>query len=301
MLPLTPRELKLIEQLPAPPSSAEIRATNIWIVEWLGQEERRTGKDLFEWANQRRPGWAALRACSSKREVLDAIAEATDVAQRTPLRPVLHLETHGCKAGLTGGTSSGDLLRWDELTDSLQALNVATKCNLVVVVAACYGYGAVISLSKGPRAPAMAIVGPAEEIMPSDLFEGTKELYRRWMDADANLQVAAVSATQQASNVSFVVEPFAMLAYEVLTEHWVVSLRPDEQEARRASLLAQMLDPSDADMLARMEDCFPLPPGDVLQRIWDEMFMIDLYPDNRDRFGLDVNQIRRMLIAPRPA
>ena len=30
---------------------------------------------------------------------------------------------------------------------------------------------------------------------------------------------------------------------------------------------------------------------DLWQQIWDEMFMIDLYPENRERFGLDMRAI----------
>jgi len=38
----------------------------------------------------------------------------------------------------------------------------------------------------------------------------------------------------------------------------------------------------------------PIAPPDDLQRIWDEMFMIDLYPENQDRFGVDMAVILKL-------
>jgi hypothetical protein len=50
---------------------------------------------------------------------------------------------------------------------------------LVVVVAACVGFAAIQALSQGPRAPAVALVGPDADVAPSNLLWGAKEFYRR--------------------------------------------------------------------------------------------------------------------------
>jgi hypothetical protein len=34
--------------------------------------------------------------------------------------------------------------------------------------------------------------------------------------------------------------------------------------------------------------------GDEIQRLWDKMFMIDLYPENRERFGVDMNEVVKL-------
>lgn len=143
--------------------------------------------------------------------------------------PILHLEAHGSNLGLEGPNGSGDkeLLSWGELTKPFQGLNLATRCNLIVVVAACTGFAGIQALVKGPRAPAVALVGPDTTVMPKELLEGTKEFYRRWMDENPKLLEIAASASQQAGPVIFEVEPFAMLAYEAMVGQLIVSMRPN--------------------------------------------------------------------------
>ena len=182
--------------------------------------------------------------------------------------PVLHLEAHGSEDGLAGPDGSGgqDVLRWDELTGPLQRLNLATRCNLIVVVAACTGFAAIKALTRGPRAPAVALVGPDAEAFARDLLEGTKEFYRRFQDKNAGLRRIVESASQQAGRTTFEPEPFAALFYEAFVEGIIISMRSNEMQ------LMQVL-------------------PTISQRIWDEMFMIDLYPENRARFGLDIRPI----------
>jgi hypothetical protein len=132
--------------------------------------------------------------------------------------------------------------------------------------------------------------------MPKALLEGTKEMYRRWQDHSPTLEEIAASATQQAGSVTFEIEPFAALAYEAAVENLIVSMRPDEQRLRRDRLRDWMLAQnrwSVAEIEDRLETLPKSAPPEELQRIWDEMFMIDLYPENRERFGLDMVSIAR--------
>lgn len=89
---LTTAEREFIATLPGPPEVAEIRASNVWIVEWLSADEPHTGRTLHDWMKERREGWSAYFSCQSKEEVIAAIAKAAERAQRSEMRPVLHLE-----------------------------------------------------------------------------------------------------------------------------------------------------------------------------------------------------------------
>jgi len=144
---------------------------------------------------------------------------------------------------------------------------VATGCNLVVFVAACTGIAGILALTKGPRAPAVVLVGPAATLSPSELLWGAKEFYRRWQDKDARLADIAESASREAGSVDIDWQPFTALAYDALLNRLALCCRRGEGRLNA------------------------LPPAWVLQQVWDEMFMIDLYPSNRERFGLDMKVI----------
>lgn len=296
---LTSAERELIQKLPGPPTIASIRSTNVWIIEWLLPDDQRTGLQLHEWMKDRRLGWSTYSMCKTKQEIISTIERVTSRVQQSGLIPVLHLEAHGGNHGLEGpnGTGGRELLTWDELTEPLQNLNLATRCNLVVFVAACTGFAGIKAFQRGPRAPAVALVGPDAQVMPRNLLDGTKEFYRRWMDESPRLLAIAASASQQAGTVNFEWEPFAVLAYEAMIERLIVSMRPDERREQIDRIRQRML--VENRSVAEIEDKLALLPSSLptmWQRLWDDMFMIDLYPENRERFGLDISAIVELVL-----
>ena len=230
-----------------------------------------------------------------------SIERATNRAKKKGMIPVLHLEAHGDEIGLIGPNGDGgmELLAWDDLTEPMQQLNLMTRCNLVVVVAACIGFAGIKALVRGPRAPAIALVGPLSDIITSSLLSATKEFYRRWMDENPMLNEIVVSASQQAGTVSFECEPFVRPVFEVMAEQLIVSMRQDQQRLRVDRMRQQMLAEnrwSAEEIERRLSQCSPSLQASMAQRVWDEMFMIDLYPDNRERFGVEWAKIVEIIL-----
>jgi hypothetical protein len=301
---LSQNEAELFESLPKPPSFADIQPTNVWIVEWLLPDDQPTGRLLYEWMNHQRPGWAEYFSCKNKMEVIQAIKRAEFKTQNSEMIPVLHLESHGCEAGLEGSDGSGgrEQLTWEELTEPLQQLNLVTRCNLLVFVAACIGFAGIQTFCRGPRVAAVALIGPDDSIMPKNLLEGTKEFYRRWMDGNPALDGIAEDASREAGAVGFEPEPSVILVYESWITSLIKSIRPAEYNCRKERLRQCMFAKnswSAPEIESRLADLPPLPLWEELQQIWDEMFMIDLYPNNRERFGIDMKTIRETIVSSR--
>lgn len=303
---LTVDERELIESLPAPPKSALIQASNVLIIEWLPADDRHTGRELHDWIEQRRKGWSAYFPCQSKRELIAAIRNAAEYTQESGLKPVLHIEAHGNEDGLAGPNENGgaEYLLWEELTGSLQRLNLATQCNLMIVVAACIGFAGILALSRGPRAPAIALVGPNDVVNAGDLLQGAKEFYRRLLDPSPGLTKVVESASRELGTVAFEYEPFAIMAYDAQVERLIRSLRPIEQDKRRDRLRKRMHEETNfsiPEIEARLAQMPLMLPWEDLQRMWDEMFMIDLYAENKEKFGLDWKAIARQVATSREA
>ena len=298
---LSSYELDLLDLLPGPAAMASIRTTNAWIVEWLNPQDQKTAGLLHDWLQDRRPGWSAYVPCKSKTDVLAAIERATVRAQQSRITPLLHLEAHGDEIGLGGPDGSGgsELLTWEELADPLQRLNLATQCNLVVLVAACTGFAGVAAFFRGPRAPAVALVGPSERIVEGNLLRGTKEFYRRWADQYPKLMDIVASASGEAGSGKFDMEPFAVLAFEAMAEALIVSLRTEERR-RRAEVCRQRMralrEFPDSEIERRLSVLPAIPSSADLQAEWDRLFMIDLWPENREKFGVDMTLVRNTLL-----
>lgn len=250
---------------------------------------------------QKRHGWSIYNPCTSKNEVIRSIARAADLASQSGVVPVLHIEAHGGPEGLAPSRDAeGELLPWTELTIPLQKLNTATKCNLILVVVTCLGFAAIQALTQGPRAPAVALIGPNATVNESDLLLGAKEFYRRFMDKNPGLTYIAESASREMRTSDFEIEPFATLAYEALVEKLVRGTRPDEYQAcleRLRQCMHQQNDFSAKEIERRLTRLPTILPSHHLQKIWDYMFMIDLEPRNQERFGVNWSEISSRILA----
>ncbi len=299
---LTLAEWAIFEQLPRPPAFADITTTNVWIVEWLSEDEQATGRDLHHWMELRRPGWSKYIRCRSKAQVFAAIDSAAVLAQSSGMVPILHLEAHGADWGIaSNGETAGEVIEWHELTQPLQSLNVATKCKLLVFVAACEGFAGIQALVAGPRAPALALVGPDRPLTPSALLEGSKEFYRQRLGVDANLHGMAASASREVGPATFEVEPFAVMWYEVMVTNLIKCARPKMSLQQSEGLQHKRPDSANlpGNMIERRRtDRLNVRSADQRQADWDTMFMFDLDPSNRSRFALDVRALVEMVRSP---
>jgi hypothetical protein len=294
---LTDAEIVLFQRLPGPPEKCAIKKpTIIWIIEWLPlSEQKRTGLELYEWLKERQILSPIYHRCTNKVDVLSSIEQATNYVQETGVIPVLHIEAHGDKKGLKGPGAGGgsDYLFWKELADPLQKINFKTRGNLLLIIAACTGFAAITSCFKGPFAPFAAMVGPASEIAPFSLLHATKELYRRLADKKANFSEMAENASKEAGTVTFEPESFALLAFESFAESLIYSQRPEQQKLqfeRVRQRLEQETLLSVEEIDWRMAVMSPRPLAlrkQEQQNMWDKMFMIDIFPENRMKFGVD--------------
>ncbi len=274
-LKYTPEELDLIQRMPDLPDQAWIAPSNVWIIQWLREADpnsgeagdRQTGVELHQWLETRRPRWAHIVISNSKNETLAAIERATFVANKRKLRPILHIEAHGCAAGIEGpdGRGGTEQIEWAELRARFARLNAATQFNLLIFMAACTGFAGIDALIEFNRAPALALVGSGGLISDQKLLEGAKEFYRRIIAGDSTLHETAAEASREAGeDVWFEPEIFPVLARESLI-----------------------------DMIMGRTSNGRLTPSDsaVIQAIWNRLMMIDLYPMNEERFRLDVRGI----------
>lgn len=292
---MSPGERKLIEILPRPPLKAPISFNGLYIVEWLqdSPSEPRTGWELHLNMERLRSGWSRYVRCDTKEDVFRAIRNSTIV---DGVAPILHIECHGDDLGLGNGANNEEIV-WDELRPFLQELNLASGCNLLVFIAACEGFAGIKALTEGPRAPAVALVGPASPIDTRQLATATNTFYSGLACGNAHLQTMVDAITTQCG-VHFEPEPMALLAFESMVERMVVDFRGPNRANRMDRMRARLSEIGlDAAQLADAMNGFDGTEANTWQRIWDTFFMLDRHPENDARFGVDIVGVAHRIAA----
>ena len=156
----------------------------ILILEWLANEDRRTGKELHQFLQGLRVPTCLVR-CEKVDDVRAALQRAVDNLGTRGI-PVVHIESHGSNPFEGDDVRDADFgldavpgLPWTELGDWLAPLNEASGFRLLVVGATCWGFAAIAAMKVGEHvAPFAAAVGFSTEVNPSSLHDAMKELYR---------------------------------------------------------------------------------------------------------------------------
>ena len=284
---LTGDEIQLRDGLPRPPAVQDIATTGVWIVQWRREHGPRPGIALHRWLEGRHPGWSRLVDCQGRTDVVSAIKAATWMARDGKASPILHLDADCDAEGLSGPTRDGgsERVEWRELAPHLARLNLASRCNLVLVCAAGEGVAARLAAAATDRAPCVAVIAPATAVPPppAQWLIATQRLYRCWHSGQPGLEDA-----------SRALEPLRMEALSMparLHEHLLSTLlaatRPGSATRAdgAAAFLATLRGGGRADPLTDLR--WQMLPRQ-LQRHWRGLFMAELYRENLHRFDFDI-------------
>uniref|UniRef100_UPI004057C7CC hypothetical protein n=1 Tax=Candidatus Electronema sp. TaxID=2698783 RepID=UPI004057C7CC len=304
---MTEDEQKLIDELYGLPKEGYFkRPTHIWIIEWLSSNDPHTGRELHKRMQEYKYFQSIYWKCSSKDEVLAAIERAATDAEHHGIIPLIHLEAHGSTKGLSDREKGVNGLTWDELTNPLQRLNIATRFNLIVLIAACQGYAGILTFVKALKesrltAPALVIAGPYDDLKPKQVLDSTQEFYRRLSDQPTNFDDAIVSASNEV-NCKIDRTIFPVLLYDEMLENLIVSMREDQRVARMNRTREQFLKENKKKRLSpeekrRLAEAYsPSFQANITQQGWDAIFMMDIFPENKKRFGVDWLNVTKKIL-----
>lgn len=215
--------------------------------------------------------------------------------------PMLHFEAHGAKLVPGELTSRGlvleskELLAWREMVPILTALNEASRLNLVVFTAACYGADLATVIQPLDQAPVRLIFGPKSTLSIPDVEKATTAFYRE-LFRTRNLN-AALNATNGALNPGEMAcwgLSAEYLFVEILRAHYQHEHKQSEDDvARRVeSVIARMPPPPIGrapvghDQMAAIVRARLLDPKWLFEEAYRRFFFLDTQPDNAERFKI---------------
>ncbi len=101
------------------------------------------------------------------------------------LRPIIHFEAHGSQNdGLHVGASS-EWISWAEVSEHLLSINTITRNNLGVVMASCFGFYAISSITIKRPTPFYFLIGSTTEVSAGYIQDNMVKFYRELFDERA--------------------------------------------------------------------------------------------------------------------
>lgn len=256
----------------------------ILIVDSLPEGQLNTAARLFgdarDWARVIGdvPHIASVRIPSSG-AFLDLLAQLAHQASREPYAPLLHIECHGGEGGLE--FADGSWLTWDDMKPAFVDLNVATRLNLITVVAACHG-GAIASFVRAEhRAPFWAFLAPKRQISAGDLEAALSAFYQALLMTRSSERAMGALRATRAGNEFWQLS--AQTIYRLIVEYYAERHLTDEAVQLRAEALRARAAERGADWTQAQVEAMIRDPG-IFERFRMEFFMIDLYPEHAERF-----------------
>jgi hypothetical protein len=174
-----------------------LHISNVSVLESLPDGDRRTGKLLFEDIEtiklfRQRELKTELLCTKNKLEFLAHLAHVQSDASLGQV-PILHIECHGSTDHKGIVLADGTFLSWSELKPFFTSINVATRCNLLIILAACYGGYLGQIILPTDRAPCWGIIGPTNTVYPDELLSTFNAFYSELLASlDGNRSLAAL-------------------------------------------------------------------------------------------------------------
>ncbi len=207
--------------------------------------------------------------------------------------PLIHIECHGAEDRTGLVLADGIGVSWKELKPILTRINVATRCNLVVVVAACYGgyLGEIVGITD--RAPCWALIGPTASALPDELLGGYGVFYQEFLTSlDGGKAINALNAWKLRDGRFYFMPAggFFRLAFAGYLKRYCTEDALEE----RAGELRRRLKASGLERLpgrGRLRRELKKQSKPAFQKYLRHFFMMDLYPENEARFPIKFEDV----------
>lgn len=224
-----------------------------------------------------------LARIESANEFLEILEQCRCLAVSDDISPLLHIECHGDEDGLQ--FADGSLLDWPELRLPFVELNLATKLNLMVVVAACSGAAIAKMVSVGERAPFWGMIGPTVSVTPSQLEEPFKEFYSELL-CSGSPQAAIEVFEKSAADLYWrsTAQGLFEAVWRGYKEHLCTPEALRQRAARMNSRAPHLTEEKCLELLRTHEP-------QSFERFRTTFFMCDLYPENEKRFQLQYSDL----------
>lgn len=267
------------------------RFNQILVVDSIPTGDSNTAKRLFEdiqtYASAYSPSPAVHYVrVESGDEFIQCILKCRKDADEQDIVPMLHIECHGGEDGLQ--FADGSLADWEKLKLPITELNIATRLNLMIAVAACTGGALAKVMRVSDRAPFWGLIGPTQSLMPEELEKAFSALYLTLLRTKSPAK--AVQAMDGATKPGLFWRTTSQGLFEKVwagykKEHCspaALELQAKRMRERLQQAAASPL-PTTDELKSRLISHEPI----AFERYRQTFFMCDLFPEHSNRFPVE--------------
>ena len=267
------------------------RFNQILVVDSIPTGEINTAKRLFEdlktYASAYSPSPAVryLRVESGD-ELIQCVLKCRKDADKHDIIPMLHIECHGDEDGLQ--FADGSLADWEELKLPITELNVATRLNLMIAVAACTGGTLAKVVRMSDRAPFWGLIGPTQTLTAGELEKAYSALYLTLLSTKSPAK--AVEAMDAATKPGLFWRTTSQGLFEKVWAGYKKEYCSAEALEVRAKRMRERLEqlsdkslPTTDEFKSRLVNHEPK----AFERFRATFFMCDLFPEHSGRFPVE--------------
>lgn len=273
--------------------------SKIWIIESLKPGDIETGRSLYNDVllpiKQSNPVLEIGIECPTDRVTFFAALNLIKKECDAGTYPMIHLECHGGTDGLQLGNN--DIVKWEELRNSLIEINEASRLNVVIVVAACNGIHLIKVSTQLDRAPYWAVIGPTDEVYELDLKRDFASFYRKLLESmNGDDAMYALNKGVQGPDRPYHFHTSIGLFKRAYIAYHTNHCRGKGKSVRIENLVTVAMDNPVCQTLGIKEVRRQI-KDDLAQeqqhfeRKKKEFFFIDLYPENATRFPITYDDI----------
>lgn len=227
-------------------------------------------------------------SCESAYEFIAIIRRIADIHPNESI--IINVDCHGDKnEGLHFANSS--VLSWPDFSEELTKLNIKTNMGILLIVSACYGYYIMSQNKPFRRAPFWGVIAPTEIVDPSEIYRSLMKFYRCIINNSTFEKSFSILKQENLTCGKWVAE---------FSERWFYfqSLNYLTQHANNEIIKARTI---------KIHENFPeIPIGkirsllrkehkDGMSQYFENYFLCDIYPTNKERFFRVHTRISKLL------
>lgn len=195
---------------------------------------------------------------------------------------IFHFDCHGSRDGLI--TANRDLATWDELRPYFQGLTELSNLNTVFIFGSCFGIYGLSTIRNTERASFGACFGPKREIDSIILHEFYRDFYRNMLDTGLLRNTIDAIMPNYKEHIAFYpAQLFFIKSYQKYLGNKQRIERSRKHIMKIIKKEQRFTQEYKKSVLRDVQRNFPH-HAEFFERFKRTFFMLDLYPENEERF-----------------